>query len=118
MAEQEEIVAAVREFVERDVLPVASELEHADVYPTELVRKMNDLGLFGCAIPDEHGGLGLDVTTYALLIAELARGWMSLTGVVNGHYVASWMIAATARPSSAHVSCPGWRRGSRAGPSP
>ena len=94
MAEREEIVATVREFVERDVLPVASELEHADEYPTELVRKLNDLGLFGCAIPEEHGGLGLDVTTYALLIAELARGWMSLTGVVNGHYVASWMIAS------------------------
>jgi alkylation response protein AidB-like acyl-CoA dehydrogenase len=94
MAEREQIVAAVREFVERDVLPVASALEHADEYPTELVATMNQLGLFGCAIPAEHGGLGLDVTTYALVIAELARGWMSLTGVVNGHYVASWMLSS------------------------
>jgi alkylation response protein AidB-like acyl-CoA dehydrogenase len=111
MAEQEEIVAAVREFVERDVLPVASELEHADVYPTELVRKMNDLGLFGCAIPEEHGGLGLDVTTYALLIAELARGWMSLTGVVNGHYVASWMIAAYGTAEQRTRLLPGMAQG-------
>jgi alkylation response protein AidB-like acyl-CoA dehydrogenase len=94
MAERDQIVAAVREFVERDVLPVASALEHADEYPTELVATMNQLGLFGCAIPAEHGGLGLDVTTYALVIAELARGWMSLTGVVNGHYVASWMLSS------------------------
>jgi butyryl-CoA dehydrogenase len=90
--EQQEIVATVREFVEREVVPVASELERADEYPTALVETMKELGLFGLTIPEEHGGLGLDVTTYALVQVELARGWMSLSGVLNTHLIGAWMI--------------------------
>ncbi len=92
--EQEEVVATVRSFVERDVLPVASELEHADEYPTELVETMKELGLFGVTIPEEYGGLGLDLTTYALIQVELSRGWMSLSGVLNTHFISAWMIHA------------------------
>jgi alkylation response protein AidB-like acyl-CoA dehydrogenase len=88
----EDVVAAVREFVDREVLPVASRLEHADEYPSELVDGMRELGLFGVAIPEAHGGLGLDLETYALVNEELARGWMSLSGILNGHFVTAWMI--------------------------
>ena len=91
-AEQREIVATIREFVERDVIPVASELEHADEYPTALVETMKELGLFGVTIPEDHGGLGLDLSTYARIQVELSRGWMSLSGVLNTHFISAWMI--------------------------
>jgi alkylation response protein AidB-like acyl-CoA dehydrogenase len=91
-AEQREIVATIRDFVERDVVPVASELEHADEYPTALVETMKELGLFGVTIPEEYGGLGLDLSTYARIQVELSRGWMSLSGVLNTHFISAWMI--------------------------
>jgi alkylation response protein AidB-like acyl-CoA dehydrogenase len=91
-AEQEEILRTLREFVDRDVLPVASALDHADEFPAELVDTMRELGLFGVTIAEEYGGLGLDLTTYALIIKELSRGWISLSGVVNTHFMAAWMI--------------------------
>ena len=91
-SERREIVATVREFVEKEVMPVASDYEHADEYPTPLVEQMKKLGLFGVTIPEEHGGLGLDLTTYALIQVELSRGWMSLSGVLNTHFISAWMI--------------------------
>jgi alkylation response protein AidB-like acyl-CoA dehydrogenase len=91
-AEQAEIVQTIREFVERDVMPVASEYEHADEFPEPLVETMKELGLFGVTIPEEYGGLGLDLTTYALIQVELSRGWMSLSGVLNTHFISAWMI--------------------------
>jgi alkylation response protein AidB-like acyl-CoA dehydrogenase len=87
-----EIVQAVREWVEREVYPVASEFEHADEFPAPLVEQMKELGLFGVTIPEEYGGLGLDLTTYALIQVELSRGWMSLSGVLNTHFISAWMI--------------------------
>jgi butyryl-CoA dehydrogenase len=92
VAEQAEIVQTIREFVERDVMPVASEYEHADEFPGPLVETMKHLGLFGVTIPEEYGGLGLDLTTYALIQVELSRGWMSLSGVLNTHFISAWMI--------------------------
>jgi butyryl-CoA dehydrogenase len=89
----DELVATVRAFVVKDVLPVASDLEHADEYPTDLVEQMRALGLFGATIPVEHGGLGLDVATYARIVEELAAGWMSLTGILNTHMIAATLIA-------------------------
>jgi butyryl-CoA dehydrogenase len=91
-AEQAEILAAVREFVDRDVVPIASELEHRDEYPDELVRAMVEMGLFGTTIPEEYGGLGLGLDTYALIVAELSRGWVTLSGILNGTFIAAWMI--------------------------
>jgi alkylation response protein AidB-like acyl-CoA dehydrogenase len=88
----DELVATVRSFVERDVLPVASAFEHADEYPAPLVETMKGMGLFGCRIPEEFGGLGLDTVTYARLIEELSAGWMSLTGVLNTHTMAATLI--------------------------
>jgi butyryl-CoA dehydrogenase len=89
----DEIVATVKRFVEREVLPVATELEHADEYPTKLVEGLRDLGLFGATVPAEHGGLGLDVPTYARVVEELSAGWMSLSGVINTHLIAAGLIA-------------------------
>jgi alkylation response protein AidB-like acyl-CoA dehydrogenase len=88
----DELVAAVRTFVEREVIPVASDLEHADEYPTQLVEGLKQLGLFGSTIPEQYGGLGLDTVTYARIVEELAAGWMSLTGVVNTHLIAATLI--------------------------
>jgi butyryl-CoA dehydrogenase len=90
--EQREIVAAVREFVDRDVVPVASELEHRDEYPAALVETMREMGLFGTTIPEEYGGLGLGLDTYALIVIELSRGWMTLSGILNGSFIAATMI--------------------------
>ena len=90
--EQEEIVEAVRRFVDREVVPTASSFEHSDTYPTPLVERMKELGLFGATIPLEYGGLGLDVTTYAMIVEELARGWMSLSGVLNTHMMLAFAL--------------------------
>jgi butyryl-CoA dehydrogenase len=90
--EQREIVAAVREFVDRDVMPVASELEHRDEFPEQLVETMRELGLFGTTIPEDYGGLGLGLDTYALIVLELSRGWVTLSGILNGSFIAATMI--------------------------
>jgi len=89
-----EIIDTVRKFVQRDVLPVASDLEHADAYPEDIVAMMRDLGLFGITIPESYGGLGLDLLTYVGVIEELSYGWMSLTGIVNTHTMAATLIMA------------------------
>jgi len=91
---RDELVAAVRRFVEKDVIPVASDLEHADEYPEGLVATMRDFGLFGITIPEEHGGLGLDLPTYVAVVEELAAGWMSLTGILNTHVMAANLLKA------------------------
>jgi butyryl-CoA dehydrogenase len=91
--ERQAVVATVREWVEREVYPVASEYEHADEYPAPLVEDMKRLGLFGVTIAEEYGGLGLDLLTYVLIQIELSRGWMSLSGVLNTHFISAWMIA-------------------------
>jgi alkylation response protein AidB-like acyl-CoA dehydrogenase len=82
----------VRRWVEREVLPVADDLEHEDTYPADLVAQMQAMGLFGITIPEEHGGLGLDTMTYARLMEELAYGWMSLSGVLNTHTICANLI--------------------------
>ncbi len=86
------IVASVREFVRVEVQPAAPALEHADAYPHALVARMRELGLFGALVPRAHGGLGLDVTTYAQVIEEICRGFMSLAGVLNSHTMAALIV--------------------------
>src|SRR4029079_2767214 len=88
----DELVATVREWVRKDVIPVASEFEHADRYPEKMVEQMKAFGLFGSRIPEEYGGLELDVMTYARLMEELSYGWMSLAGVLNTHTIAANLI--------------------------
>jgi alkylation response protein AidB-like acyl-CoA dehydrogenase len=87
-----QIVNLVREFIRRDVDPVAGEFDNRDVYPTELVEKMAGMGLFGITVSEEHGGLGLDYATFATVFEELSKGWMSLTGVIGTHHVVAYMI--------------------------
>ena len=74
------------------MIPVASELEHADEFPTQLVETMKGMGLFGTTIPEEYGGLGLGLDTYALIQMELARGWVTLPGIMNGTFIAATML--------------------------
>jgi alkylation response protein AidB-like acyl-CoA dehydrogenase len=83
----DELVATVRQWVDRDVVPVASHYEHRDEYPAPLVEQMAAFGLFGAKVPEEFGGLGLDTVTYARLMEELSYGWMSLAGVLNTHTI-------------------------------
>ena len=89
---QEEILKTVRSFVEEKILPVATELEHKDEYPTEIVEGLKELGLFGLMIPEEYGGLGESLLTYALVVEEIARGWMSVSGVINTHFIVAYML--------------------------
>ncbi|GAF44817.1 acyl-CoA dehydrogenase family protein [Rhodococcus wratislaviensis] len=89
---QTEIVDTVRTFVDREIIPAAQELEHSDTYPQDIVDKMRDMGLFGLMIPEEYGGLGESLLTYALCVEELARGWMSVSGVINTHFIVAYMI--------------------------
>ncbi|WP_248962853.1 acyl-CoA dehydrogenase family protein [Sphaerisporangium perillae] len=95
---QREILATVRAFVDRDVIPVATELEHRDEYPSEIVERMKEMGLFGLMIPEEYGGLGESLLTYALVVEELSRGWMSVSGIVNTHFIVAYMIEQHGTP--------------------
>ena len=90
---QRGIVSTIREFVRREVNPVAQQMEHDDEYPVELVERMKEMGLFGAIIPEEYGGLALDVSTYALIIEEICRGWMSLSGILNSHLIMAYMVS-------------------------
>lgn len=90
--EQSQIVETVRKFVDNEVAPVASELDHRDEYPHALVERMKELGLFGATIPEEYGGIGLDYTTYAMVVEELARGWVSIPGLINSHLMMAYIV--------------------------
>src|SRR3954454_5784192 len=90
--DQREILKAVRTFVEEKILPVATELEHADEYPQEIVDGLKELGIFGLMIPEEYDGLGESLLTYALCVEEIARGWMSVSGVINTHFIVAYML--------------------------
>src|SRR4051812_40096516 len=90
--DQREILKAVRTFVDDKILPVATELEHADEYPQEIVDGLKELGIFGLMIPEEFGGLGESLLTYALVVEEIARGWMSVSGVINTHFIVAYML--------------------------
>ncbi|HSK27452.1 MAG TPA: acyl-CoA dehydrogenase family protein [Jiangellales bacterium] len=89
---QTEILQTVRDFVDKEILPVATELEHRDEFPTEIVEGLKELGLFGLMIPEEYGGLGESLLTYALCVEEIARGWMSVSGIVNTHFIVAYML--------------------------
>ena len=96
--DQTEILKAVRQFVEEKIIPVATELEHADEYPTEIVEGLKELGIFGLMIPEEYDGLGESLLTYALCVEEIARGWMSVSGVINTHFIVAYMLMKHGTP--------------------
>jgi alkylation response protein AidB-like acyl-CoA dehydrogenase len=89
---QKEILSAVHEFTENEIIPQAQHLEHNDEYPTEIVEGMKEMGIFGLMIPEEYGGLGESLTTYALCVEEIARGWMSVSGIINTHFIVAYMV--------------------------
>jgi alkylation response protein AidB-like acyl-CoA dehydrogenase len=90
--DQKAITEMVRQFVDNEVLPVAEEHDHEDSFPDAVVEQMKELGLFGVTIPEEYGGMGLDLTTYAMIVEELSRGWISVSGIVNTHFIGSYLL--------------------------
>jgi alkylation response protein AidB-like acyl-CoA dehydrogenase len=90
--EQKAITEMVRQFVDERVLPIAEEFDHDDKFPEAVVEQMKELGLFGVTIPEEYGGMGLDLTTYAMIVEELSRGWISVSGIVNTHFIGSYLL--------------------------
>jgi len=89
---QAEILQAVKEFVDKEIIPNAQGLEHADTYPQAIIDQMREIGLFGLMIPEEYGGLGESLLTYALVVEQIARGWMSVSGVINTHFIVAYML--------------------------
>ncbi|WP_309118040.1 acyl-CoA dehydrogenase family protein [Saccharothrix sp.] len=89
---QEEILSTVRTFVDKEIIPHAQALEHGDTYPADIVEGMKEMGLFGLTIPEEFGGLGESLLTYALVVEQIARGWMSVSGVINTHFIVAHML--------------------------
>ncbi|MFC0528244.1 acyl-CoA dehydrogenase family protein [Phytohabitans kaempferiae] len=90
---QRSILETVREFADKEIIPHAQRLEHADEYPADIVDGMREMGLFGLTIAEEHGGLGQSLLTYALVVEELSRGWMSISGIVNTHFIVAYLIS-------------------------
>src|SRR5215212_5877676 len=90
--EQKAITEMVRQFVDEQIIPKAEHYDHEDEFPGPIVEQMKELGLFGVTIPEEYGGMGLDLTTYAMIVEELSRGWISISGVVNTHFIGSYLL--------------------------
>ena len=90
--EQRAITEMVRQFVDEQIIPKAEHYDHEDEFPEPIVEQMKELGLFGVTIPEEYGGMGLDLTTYAMIVEELSRGWISISGVVNTHFIGSYLL--------------------------
>ncbi len=87
-----QITTLVRDFVRREVEPIAQEYDNEDIYPQQLIEPMREMGLFGITIPEEYGGLGLDHTTFATIFEELSRGWMSVSGIIGTHHVLAHVV--------------------------
>src|SRR5689334_7728619 len=95
---EQDILSTVRDFVTREIIPVATVLEHRDEYPAQIVEGLKKLGLFGLTIPEEYDGLGASLLTYALAVEEISRGWMSVSGIVNTHFIVAHLIARYGSP--------------------
>ncbi|OXM68119.1 MULTISPECIES: acyl-CoA dehydrogenase family protein [Amycolatopsis] len=108
---QHEILSTVRSFVDKEIIPHAQELEHADAYPADIVEGMKEMGLFGITIPEEFGGLGESLLTYALVVEEIARGWMSVSGVINTHFIVAHMISRHGTPEQKQKYLPKMAQG-------
>jgi alkylation response protein AidB-like acyl-CoA dehydrogenase len=90
--EQKAICEMVRQFADEQILPNAEHFDAADEFPEDIVEQMKELGLFGVTIPEEYGGMGLDLTTYVMIVEELSRGWISISGIVNTHFIGSYLL--------------------------
>ena len=96
--EQSELLKLVRQFLDEQIIPVAMELERKDEYPTQIVEGMKEMGIFGLMIPEEYGGLGESLLTYALCVEEIARGWMSVSGIINTHFIVAYLLLQHGTP--------------------
>ncbi|MFL5850676.1 MAG: acyl-CoA dehydrogenase family protein, partial [Solirubrobacteraceae bacterium] len=90
--EQKAITEMVHQFVDEQIIPHAEHYDHEDAFPEPIVEQMKELGLFGVTIPEEYGGMELDLTTYAMIVEELSRGWISISGIVNTHFIGSYLL--------------------------
>jgi alkylation response protein AidB-like acyl-CoA dehydrogenase len=90
--DQGDLLELVRKFVDEQIIPAAMDLERKDEYPTQIVEGMKEMGIFGLMIPEEYGGLGESLLTYALCVEEIARGWMSVSGIINTHFIVAYML--------------------------
>ena len=90
---QAQIIALMKDFIKKEVIPIASNYEQKDIYPHELIPTMKELGLFGITIPEQYGGMGLDFTTFAKIFEEISKGWMSLSGIIGTHHILSHILS-------------------------
>src|SRR5438067_8784256 len=90
--EQRAICEMVHQFADEQIIPHAEHYDHEDAFPEPIVEQMKELGLFGVTIPEEYGGMGLDLSTYAMIVEELSRGWISISGIVNTHFIGSYLL--------------------------
>ena len=90
--EQRAITEMVRQFADEQIIPNAGHYDHEDEFPEPIVEQMRELGLFGVTIPEEYDGMGLDLSTYAMIVEELSRGWISISGIVNTHFIGSYLL--------------------------
>ena len=111
--EQQMFRDTIRSFVDKEIVPVASEWEHSGRYPTEIVETMKGLGLFGMTIPEEYGGLGIDMVSFAIVFEEIAKGWMGIAGILGSHSLSCWMIAKHGTPEQKQEFLPRLATGER-----
>jgi alkylation response protein AidB-like acyl-CoA dehydrogenase len=90
--EQKAICEMVHQFADEQIIPNAEHYDHEDEFPEPIVEQMKELGLFGAMIPEEYGGMGLDLTTYAMIVEELSRGWISVSGIINTHFIGAYLL--------------------------
>jgi len=111
--DQKDYQEAIRAFVDKEIIPVARDMEHSGEYPTAIVEHMKEMGLFGMTIPEEFGGLGVDMTTFSIVFEELSRGWMGVAGILGSHSMACFIIAKHGTPEQKAKFLPELATGAR-----
>jgi len=111
--DQKDFQEAIRAFVDKEIIPVARDMEHSGEYPTAIVEHMKEMGLFGMTIPEEFGGLGVDMTTFSIVFEELSRGWMGVAGILGSHSMACFIIAKHGTPEQKTKYLPELATGTR-----
>jgi len=114
-SEQQMMVATVRQFVDKEVTPVASAMEHRNEYPHALANEMQKMGLFGLNVPEEFGGADVDYTTFAMIFEELSRGWLGLAGIIGTHSVLCDVLIRYGTDEQKRKFLPGLAAGERRG---
>lgn len=111
--DQKDFQEAIRAFVDKEIIPVARDMEHSGEYPTAIVEHMKEMGLFGMTIPEEFGGLGVDMTTFSIVFEELSRGWMGVAGILGSHSMACFVISKHGTPEQKAKYLPELATGTR-----